>query len=68
MHGHLERSDAEGNPQVPIRQDTLRTRWLAQQRYAETTKVTYSETLKAFQTRYGVYAEVSERLKQQRHG
>jgi integrase/recombinase XerC len=42
---------------VPIRQDTLRTRWLAQQRYADSTKATYTETLKAFQQRFGVYAE-----------
>lgn len=42
---------------MPIRQDTLRTRWLAQQRYADTTKATYTETLKAFQARFGVYAE-----------
>lgn len=42
---------------MPIRQDTLRTRWLAQQRYADSTKATYAETLKAFQARFGVYAE-----------
>jgi integrase/recombinase XerC len=42
---------------VPIRQDTLRERWLAQQRYADTTQQTYRETLHAFQRRFGVYAE-----------
>jgi integrase/recombinase XerC len=35
----------------------LRTRWLAQQRYAESTKATYTETLKALQRRFDVYAE-----------
>lgn len=42
---------------MPIRQDTLRERWLSQQQYAETTKVTYRETLGSFQRRFGVYAE-----------
>lgn len=42
---------------MPIRQDTLRHRWLAQQRYAESTKATYTETLKAFGRRFDVYAE-----------
>ncbi len=42
---------------MPIRQDTLRERWLAQQRYAPTTKQTYRETLTAFERRFPVYAE-----------
>jgi Phage integrase, N-terminal SAM-like domain len=40
-----------------LRQDSLRNRWLLQQRYAETTQATYTETLKAFQRRYPVMAE-----------
>jgi site-specific recombinase XerD len=42
---------------MPIRQDTLRERWLAEQRYAETTKRTYRETLADFQRRHPVHAE-----------
>lgn len=42
---------------MPIRQDTLRERWLAQNRYAETTARTYRETLGLFQRRFPVHAE-----------
>ncbi|MCU1498111.1 MAG: xerC [Acidimicrobiales bacterium] len=42
---------------MPIRQDTLRLRWLTQQNYATTTRATYTETLRAFERRYPIYAE-----------
>jgi integrase len=42
---------------LPVRQDTLRDRWLLQQRYATTTAATYQDTLKAFQRRFPVMAE-----------
>jgi integrase len=42
---------------LPVRQDTLRDRWFAQQRYAATTQRTYEDTLKAFQRRFPVMAE-----------
>jgi integrase/recombinase XerC len=42
---------------VPIRQDTLRERWLAQNRYAPTTEDTYRSFLDIFQRRFPVYAE-----------
>lgn len=42
---------------MPIRQDTLRERWLAANRYAETTEATYRETLADFQRRFPCHAE-----------
>lgn len=42
---------------MPIRQDTLRRRWLAEQNYATTTQRTYTETLGAFERRYPIHAE-----------
>jgi integrase/recombinase XerC len=42
---------------MPIRQDTLRRRWLAANNYAPSTVRTYSETLMAFERRYPVHAE-----------
>jgi integrase len=42
---------------MPIRQDTLRERWLASNRYAESTQGSYREVLWLFQRRFNVYAE-----------
>ncbi len=42
---------------MPIRQDTLRRRWLAANNYAATTVKTYSETLMDFERRYPLHAE-----------
>lgn len=42
---------------MPIRQDTLRRRWLASNNYATSTRQTYSETLLDFERRYPVHAE-----------
>lgn len=42
---------------MPIRQETLWTRWLTEQRYAPTTVKTYRETLSDFHRRFPVYAE-----------
>lgn len=42
---------------MPIRQDTIRRRWLAANHYAPTTVKTYSETLMAFERRYPIHAE-----------
>ncbi|MCU1357743.1 MAG: hypothetical protein JWM89_3161, partial [Acidimicrobiales bacterium] len=42
---------------MPIRQDTLRERWLAEQNYAESTTRTYRETLSDFQRRHPAHAE-----------
>ncbi len=42
---------------MPIRQETLRTRWFAAQLFAPTTRHTYTETLRSFERRYPVSAE-----------
>lgn len=42
---------------MPIRQDTLRRRWLAANNYATTTTKTYTEVLAAFERRYPMCAE-----------
>jgi integrase len=42
---------------MPIRQDTLRHRWLAANSYAATTARTYTETLSGFERRYPMHAE-----------
>lgn len=42
---------------MPIRQDTLRCRWLAANNFAATTAKTYTETLTAFERRYPMHAE-----------
>ncbi len=42
---------------MPVRQDTLRERWLTQQHYATSTRRTYRETLSEFQRRHPVHAE-----------
>jgi integrase len=42
---------------VPIRQDTLRERWLASNHYATTTEATYRDTLWQFQRRFPCTAE-----------
>lgn len=42
---------------MPIRQDTLRRRWFDANRYASTTRKTYTETLLAFERRYPFHAE-----------
>lgn len=39
---------------MPIRQDTLRRRWLASNNYATSTRQTYSQTLLDFERRYPV--------------
>lgn len=40
---------------MPVRQDTLRRRWLAANNYAATTERTYTETLVGFERRFPIY-------------